>query len=379
MRSGSGDIEITQLADGNLKIVLPPLIDSSNISSCLKTLRTFPYLGEHPLSISVDFARTTSFNDFGVIIVLEIEKKAQEYGALLRFLNIPQNARNYLDLVNYSQFKSNIRAVFSKTSPQFIIRVGEASIKLLRDLRDLSIFVGEIFICFLSLLIRPGRLRKKDLIVYMYQVGVDAVPIVGLISFLMGLIIAFMSSFQLQQFGANIYVASLVSLAMVKELSPIMTCIIIAGRSGSAFAAEIGSMKISEEVDALTTMGFDTILFLVMPKMLASLFVVPFLVLFSDIFGIVGGLTVGVGMLNLTVEGFVHQVISTLDVFDLLLGFIKGGLFALLISWIGCFRGFQTSGGASQVGESTTSAVVSGIFLVILTDSLLAVILQYWG
>jgi len=379
MQKDSSDIQITVSGEDSINITLPQVINSGNTSVCLKALRkTFSSFKEIS-TISVDFSRMESFNDFGVIVYMEIEKAANTHGALLNFYNVPEFVNNYLDLINYSQFSKNVKAIFTKKSPQFLLRLGENSIKLVQDFRDMSVFVGEIFICFFYLLFRPGRLRRNDLITYMYQVGVDAVPIVGLISFLLGLIIAFMSSFQLQQFGANVYVASLVSLAMVKELGPIMTCIIVAGRSGSAFAAEIGSMKISEEVDALTTMGFDTILFLVMPKMLAALFVVPFLVLFSDIFGILGGLTVGVGMLNLTVEGFINQMVSDLKIFDFLLGFIKGGLFALLISWIGCFRGFQTRGGASQVGESTTSAVVSGIFLIILADSLLAVILQYWS
>ncbi|MFW6415044.1 MAG: MlaE family ABC transporter permease [Thermodesulfobacteriota bacterium] len=378
MQRDSSGLTITPSGDDGINITLPQAINSGNVSSCLKTLKKATSSFKET-RVVVDFSRMESFNDFGVIVYMEMENIANTQGALLEFHNIPEFVHNYLDLINYSEFRKNVKAIFSRKTPGFLIRLGEGSIKLVNDFRDMSVFVGEIFICFLCLLFRPGRLRKNDLISYMYQVGVDAVPIVGLISFLLGLIIAFMSSFQLQQFGANIYVASLVSMAMVKELGPIMTCIIVAGRSGSAFAAEIGSMKISEEVDALTTMGFDTILFLVMPKMLAAVIVVPFLVLFSDIFGILGGLTVGVSMLDLTVEGFINQMISDLKIFDFLLGFIKGALFALLISWIGCFRGFQTSGGASQVGASTTSAVVSGIFLIILADSLLAVILQYWG
>jgi phospholipid/cholesterol/gamma-HCH transport system permease protein len=210
-------------------------------------------------------------------------------------------------------------------------------------------------------------------------VGVDGFPIVALISFLMGLIMAFMSSVQLEQFGANIYVASLVSLAMTRELGPIITAIIVAGRSGSAFAAEIGTMKISEEVDALFTMGFNPVLFLVLPKLVAAVIMVPILTLFSDLFAIVGGLIVGISMLDLTVNSYVAQTIKTLKLFDVFWGVLKSAVFAVLITWIGCLRGFQVSGGAAGVGQATTSAVVSSIFLIILTDSIFSVLLRYWG
>jgi len=213
----------------------------------------------------------------------------------------------------------------------------------------------------------------------MQRVGVDGLPIVALISFLMGLIMAFMSSVQLQQFGANIYVASLVGLAMTRELGPIITAIIVAGRSGSAFAAEIGTMKISEEVDALFTMGFNPVLFLVVPKLIAALVMVPILTLFSDLFAIIGGLLVGISMLDLTVNSYMAQTIKTLTLFDVFWGVLKSGVFAVLITWIGCLRGFQVRGGAASVGQATTSAVVSSIFLIILTDSIFSVILRYWG
>jgi phospholipid/cholesterol/gamma-HCH transport system permease protein len=212
----------------------------------------------------------------------------------------------------------------------------------------------------------------------MKSVGVDALPIVGLISFLLGLIMAFMSAVQLQQFGANIYVASLVSLSMVRELGPIMTAIIVAGRSGSAFAAEIGTMKISDEVDALFTMGFEPTRFLVVPKVIASVITVPILVLFSDLFAIFGGLVVGVFMLDLTTNAYIAQTLKTLTLFDVFWGFLKAAVFALLIAGIGCLRGFQVRGGAAEVGKATTSAVVSSIFLIILADAVFAVILRYW-
>jgi phospholipid/cholesterol/gamma-HCH transport system permease protein len=259
------------------------------------------------------------------------------------------------------------------------MRLGEGILDQVADLNFIFTFIGSVCLALIHVCLHPRSLRTDDTFASMKKVGVDALPVVGLISFLLGLIMAFMSSVQLQQFGANIYVASLVSLSMVRELGPIMTAIIVAGRSGSAFAAEIGTMKISDEVDALFTMGFDPTRFLVVPKIVASVITVPILTLFSDLFAILGGLVVGVFMLDLTVNAYMAQTLKTLTVFDVFWGFLKAAVFALLIAGIGCLRGFQVRGGAAEVGQATTSAVVSSIFLIIMTDAVFAVILRYWG
>ena len=180
------------------------------------------------------------------------------------------------------------------------------SSKFAADVKYQISFVGSVCLAFGYSFLHPKTLRMDDaFFLYMQKTGVDAVPIVGMISFMMGLIMAFMSSIQLQMFGANIYVASLVSLAITRELGPIMTAIVVAGRSGSSFASEIGTMKISEEVDALFTMGFDPTRYLVVPKIMASVIVVPILTLFSDVFAILGGLMVGVFMLDLTANAYI--------------------------------------------------------------------------
>jgi len=187
-----------------------------------------------------------------------------------------------------------------------------------------------------------------------------------------------MSSIQLRQFGADIYVASLVALAMTYELGPIMTCIIVAGRSGSSFASEIGTMKVSEEIDALFTMGFDPTRFLVVPKIFASIVVVPILTLFSDVFAVLGGMVVGVFVLDISPHAYVAQTLRSLTLFYVFWGVMKSFVFAIIISWIGCLRGFQVRGGADSVGRATTSAVVSSIFLIVVIDSIFAIIHVYW-
>ncbi len=240
-------------------------------------------------------------------------------------------------------------------------------------------FLGSVILAMLHVLIHPRSLRINDTLTCMEKTGVNALPIVALISFLLGLVIAFMSSLQLQQFGANIYVASLVSIAMVSELGPIMTAIVVAGRSGSAFAAEIGTMRISEEIDALFLMGFAPTLFLVVPRITAAIIVVPLLTLFSDIFAVFGGLVVGVFLLDLTMSAYIAQTLKALSLFEVLWGLSKSVVFAAMIGWIGCLRGFQTRGGADAVGNAATSAVVTSIFFIILVDSIFVVVRSYWG
>jgi len=329
-------------------------------------------------SLCVDLHQVDYFDDFGVLVLAELRKTAARAKAAFHITRASDRIKELLSLFNLDSLEEEI-PIPKKKSPGLFTRIGDAVIQQMSGLNDAVTFVGSILLSLIHVCAKPRSLRKSDTLLYMQRVGVDGLPIVALISFLMGLIMAFMSSVQLQQFGANIYVASLVSLAMTRELGPIITAIIVAGRSGSAFAAEIGTMKISEEVDALFTMGFNPVLFLVVPKLTAAMVMVPILTLFSDLFAIVGGLLVGISMLDLTVHSYIAQTIKTLRLFDIFWGVLKSGVFAVLITWIGCYRGFQVSGGAASVGRATTSAVVSSIFLIILSDSVFSVILRYWG
>ena len=369
--------DITGNADGGITLHFQGIMDSASAGALIRTL--FPILKdrEHS-SLEVDLAGVTYLDDFGVLVLSELRDATASAGKPFRVTNPGPKARDILAVFDFDSLKKK-RPFAKAQTPPVLVRLGEATIQIAGDVRFLVSFLGSVTLSLLHVLIHPRALRLDDTVVNMHKTGVDALPIVSLISFLLGLIMAFMSSVQLQQFGANIYVANLVSLSMTRELGPIMTAIIVAGRSGSAYAAEIGTMKVSEEVDALFTMGFDPTRFLVVPKIIAAVTVVPFLTLFSDVFAIFGGLIVGVTMLDLTVSSYVTQTIKSLDLFDVFWGFMKSGVFALLISWIGCLRGFQVRGGAEAVGRATTSAVVSSIFLIIVTDSIFSVILRYWG
>ncbi len=329
-----------------------------------------------PGRISVDMGGVERMDDCGALVMIRLQRMAREHDSAITWQNIPEHVQEVARFLRLESLPETTRS--TKTKPGFLARFGMKTLHVTDQAGNHVAFVGELTVGLFSLFRHPGRLRLGDTITYMQRVGVDALPIVGLISFLLGLIMAFMSAVQLQQFGANIYVASLVALAMVRELGPIMTAIIVAGRSGSAFAAEIGTMKVSEEVDALITMGFQPTMFLVAPKVSASFLVVPLLALYSNLFAIAGGLLIGVTTLNLTPHAYMLQTMNTLTIFDVNWGIFKSAIFAVLIAAIGCFKGYQVRGGAASVGQATTSAVVTSMFMIILVDSILAVILRYW-
>jgi phospholipid/cholesterol/gamma-HCH transport system permease protein len=364
--------EISESDEGEMTIYLRGRIDSDNAPQLIELFGTL-VKDRRPAALTVDLKKVTYLDDFGALVLVELKDMV---AATNHQFNL-KNAREEVLYILNSGALAETPQLVKVRPPSMFIRFGDGILKLAEDVKYLISFVGSVCLAFIYSFLHPKAMRMDDTFLYMQKTGVDAVPIVGMISFLMGLIMAFMSSIQLQMFGANVYVASLVCLAMTRELGPIMTAIVVAGRSGSSFASEIGTMKISEEVDALFTMGFDPTRYLVVPKIMASVIVVPILTLFSDVFAILGGMTVGVFMLDLTANAYILQTLKTLSLFDIILGLLKSGVFAFLISWIGCLRGFRVKGGAAAVGQATTSAVVSSIFLIIVFDSIFAVILRY--
>jgi phospholipid/cholesterol/gamma-HCH transport system permease protein len=330
-----------------------------------------------PQKLTLDLVATRHLDDYGIIVIMEMQEMIVSQNGHFELVNAPPEILKRLDHAN-NELIGQCAIQSKPIGPNIFIRFGDAAIREAYHVRFMISFLGSVVMSFFHVIRHPGALRVEETISHMEKTGVDAVPIVGMISFLLGLIMAFMSSIQLSQFGANIYVASLVALAMVSELGPIMTAIIVAGRTGSLFAAEIGTMQISEEVDALFVMGINPTLFLAIPRVMACIIVVPLLTLFSDFFAITGGMVVGVSLLNLTPGSYLAQTWETITLFEVLWGMLKSVIFAILISWAGCLRGFQVRGGADAVGQATTSAVVSSIFLIILVDSIFAVIRSYF-
>jgi phospholipid/cholesterol/gamma-HCH transport system permease protein len=373
--STAAPYELTPVREGDtLRLHLRGRVEVAHSQRVLEDLTEAAADGVR--KVALDLGDVEYFDSSGGAVLLGFREYLSQHGAELVIERQTPEIAGLMGLVEEQALQpaSQRKAPPPKNLPT---RVGEATINLLADSRQLIAFTGELIIGLRVAFANPRQIRWRETWQYMQRAGVDGLPIVSLISFLMGLITAFQASVQLTQFGADIYVANLVGLSIVRELGPLMTAIIAAGRSGAAFAAEIGTMKVSEEIDALTTMGLDRTRFLVTPKVLALLFMLPCLTLYADVVGIVGGMTVGVAGLDLPVQVYLRQTGASMHAWDVISGLIKSVAFALLIAGVGCLRGFQASTGAESVGRITTSAIVAGIFLIIVADAIFTVIFHY--
>jgi phospholipid/cholesterol/gamma-HCH transport system permease protein len=263
--------------------------------------------------------------------------------------------------------------------PSWLARVGTAFLDSRQPMLEMLAFIGQITVATGKLLRRRARFRTADLLLLIQQAGAQALGIITLISFLVGMIFAFVGAVQLQQFGATIYVADLVGIAMVREMGAMMTAIVMAGRTGAAYAAQLGTMKVTQEIDALTTMGISPLEFLVLPRMIALCLMMPLLCLYADLIGILGGATVGIGMLQLAPLVYYNETAAAVGVGDLLGGVFKASVYGILVAISGCLRGVQCGSSSSAVGEAATSAVVTGIVFIISACGLFAVIFYVLG
>ncbi len=329
-------------------------------------------------AVTVDLAGLSYMDSAGLLTLFRLEEKVLRMGRTHSYLHVSPEIHRLMGLIDREGLaRPPLRT--EGASGGVIEAMGDAGFRIAGDFSAMMTFLGDLVAALAHLIGHPRDVRWGDVLFSMRRAGAEGLPIVGLISLLIGLIIAFMSSLQLKQFGANIYVASLVAVAIVRELGPIMTAILVAGRSASAYAAEIGSMVVHDEVDALATMGFDPIRFLAVPKLIATVLVLPLLTLYADLFGIAGGMIVGVTGLDLTPYTYLLESQRAISASDLVSGLVKAAVFAFVIAWIGCQRGFQVRGDVEEVGAATTSAVVTSILLIVIVDSAFAVVLHYVG
>jgi len=261
----------------------------------------------------------------------------------------------------------------------FLTRVGENATAFFQSTVDLFGFIGDAFVTFLKMLGGKTRFRGYDLALLIRQCGADALPIVTLITLLVGLILAFVGAIQLRMFGAEIYVANLVGIAMVRVLASVMTGVIMAGRTGAAFAAQLGTMQVNEELDALKVLGISPMEFLVLPRMLALILMMPLLCLYADLMGVLGGLIVGVTMLDINAMEYLNQTISAVRLSDFGIGLFQSAVFGVLVALTGCLRGMQCGRSASAVGQATTSAVVTGIVSITVATAVITVVSSVLG
>ncbi|HUT48643.1 MAG TPA: ABC transporter permease [Alphaproteobacteria bacterium] len=262
---------------------------------------------------------------------------------------------------------------------RFVSAVGKAQFDVFVLARSLLSFFGLVLIVFGRVMLRPGQLRLTATVYRMQSVGLNALPIVGLLSFLIGVVVAFQGADQLAQFGAEIFTVNLLGVSILRELGVLLTAILIAGRSGSAFTAQIGTMKVNQEIDALETIGLDPIEVLVIPRIIALMIMLPVLVFYADLMGLLGGMVMATTVLDISLNTFLKQLQSGVNLTTFAVGMVKAPVFAFLIALVGCFEGFNVSGSAESVGQKTTASVVEGIFLVIVFDAAFSILFSILG
>jgi phospholipid/cholesterol/gamma-HCH transport system permease protein len=363
------------IEEGSLKLVINGRLDSSSTGkiwreSLLSIDKSLPE------RVIVDASGIDYCDGTGIGFLFNLQLKQAQRGGMFEIQGLSGEFQQLFDQFKPSDF---IQAEMEEPKASNIfVNVGRETIDIFHGITANISFLGEMMVALCYAMLNPKSVRWKDFLITAELIGVNAFSIVALVCFLIGLVMAFQSAIPMQKYGAQLFVADLIVIAMFKELGPLMTAWVVNGRSGSAFAAEIGTMKVNEEIDALTTMGLEPVRFLVVPRLLASLVMIPVLTIFGNLFGLIGGLVVMLS-LGFTVVTYVNEIVSAGSYVMLLAGLIKSFVFALIIAGVGCMQGLRTKTGASAVGDSTTSAVVIGLVLIIFVDGVFGVIYYFLG
>ena len=330
-----------------------------------------------PARVSFEAQTLTQWDSSVLTFLVAVSALCRQRGIDMDRVGLPAGVRRLLDLAEAVSERKGARKEAEEAS--LLTRIGTTTIGATASLGEILAFLGEMTITFIRLFGMKARYRASDLFLLIQQCGAEALPIVTLISFLVGVILAFVGAVQLKQFGAQIYVADLVGIAMMREMGAMMTAIIMAGRTGAAFAAQLGTMKVTQEVDAFTTAGFSPLEFLVLPRAVALILMMPLLCLYSDFVGVLGGAAIGVGMLDLSWTTYFRETANAIGLTDVMGGVFKSSVYGVLIALAGCLRGLQCGNSSSAVGDAATSAVVTGIVAIIVACGTFAVIFYVLG
>src|SRR5215510_7464795 len=323
--------------------------------------------------LAFDARQVTAWDSGLVTFVLKVLGEMTARGVAADRAGLPDGVRRLIAMAEAVPERQTGR---TDARPPWLARIGSGAIASARAVTVGFAFLGESLLALGALVRRRARFRISDLTLVMQECGPRALGIVGLISFLIGLILAFVGAIQLQQFGASIFVANLVAIAMTREIGGIMTAIVMAGRTGAAFAAQLGTMNTNQEIDALSTMGISPMEFLVLPRMLALILMMPLLTIYADLMGILGGAVVGMSMLGLGSVEYFEQTRGAVSLTSFFIGVTKSAVFGVLVALVGCLRGMQSGRSAAAVGLAATSAVVTSIVLIIVIDGIFAVVLN---
>jgi len=319
----------------------------------------------------------TSWDSGLLTFVQAVGDECRSRAVALDRAGLPEGVQKLLALAEAVPEVHDARGVVR--APDWLAGLGTFALEQTRGGLDFLSFLGQVTLAFGRFVSMRARYQSRDLWLLVQQCGVEALPIVALISFLVGLILAFVGAVQLRQFGAQVYVADLVGLGMAREMGALMTGILMAGRTGAAFAAQLGTMRVNEEVDALQTLGISPIEYLVLPRVLALALMLPLLCLFADAIGILGGGVVGIGIFHIEPTQYFLRTIHRITLDDFLVGVAKSAVFGVLVALAGCLRGLRASGSASAVGQAATSAVVTGIVAIVCADGIFAVVTTALG
>jgi phospholipid/cholesterol/gamma-HCH transport system permease protein len=326
-------------------------------------------------TLLLDGGELTEWDSILLVFIRKLEAAAGRAGATVSRERLPPGLQTLLKLTETGAEPHEIHHTDQPDS-SLVERIGLSTLRAMDAVENVLAFVGRTAIALGRLIVGRAHMRGSDLALQIQDAGIRALPIVSLISILTGMIFAFVGAIQLSVFGAQIYVANLVAISMLREMGAIMTAVIMAGRTGAAYAAELGTMQVNEELDALTTAGFDPMEFLVLPRMLALIAMLPLLCVYSDALGIAGGALIGSTLLGVPFLEYWQQTLGAATLVNLFIGVAKAGVFGVLIALAGCLYGMQAGRSAAAVGLAATSAVVVSIVLIVCFDGVFAVILN---
>jgi phospholipid/cholesterol/gamma-HCH transport system permease protein len=362
--------ELSVRSDGTAKLAVTGELDAVSTPVAWRNLES-ELVGIKAAAFEIDVRQLASCDSAGLALLYHLSVGGMTPGARVTLTGLNPELQHLLRSFSTEDFQALQQ--HEPACSSFVEDVGAATWSWLRDLRQQVEFIGEVTLAVMSSLFRPRRMRWKEVLRVFEVAGVNALPIVSLLTFLVGMVIAFESAQPLAQLGAQVFVANLLGLVMSRELGPVMAAIMLAGRSGSAFAAELGTMKVNEELNALQTMGLSSVQFLVVQRVVAGILLTPVLTIFAMYAGLLGGIPVLLG-LGFPLRMVLHQVQSGLHFGDLAEGLSKSVVFGAIVASVSCLRGLQTGEGPRAVGESTTRSVVSSILLIILADAIIAAV-----
>ncbi len=328
-------------------------------------------------NIIFDGSKIRAMDTAGAWLLFRTYKDLEKVGSSVTLQGFDSEHTDLLDIM--TTYATKLQPTIAPIKSNFLENLGKSTYETFNNLINFLAFVGKTFTLVGREILSPSRIRWQAVFSNLYADGLTALPIVGMLAFLTGVVLAYQGGIQLSMYGANIFIVDLVGITLLRELVPLLTAIIIAGRSGSAYTAQIGTMKVTNEIDALCTIGIVPMELLVLPKLLSLIILMPLITAYADVIGVFGSMLVAKFSFGVSITDFLHRFPEAVSTTNYLIGIGKTPIFATVIALVGCYQGFQVKGGADQVGKQVTLSVVQAIFLVIIVDAILSVIFSWLG